>query len=128
MKPLLSLALFSAFALGAFAQTAPVPAIPPAAQPKSVLEVARTDNDVLLAWTLPDSDIKSVEIMRNTKDSATGRGRVAAVRKEVLSYKDQVPDTTVVYWYWLKLTRPSGETINIGPVPTPTTKVWTPAP
>lgn len=130
MKPLPPLALFSAFVIGAFAQTAPAPApaSSPAAQPKSVLDVARTDNDVLLAWTLPDADIKAVEIMRNTKDTPAGRDRVAAVRKEVITYKDQVPDAAAVYWYWLKLTRPNGEVINIGPVPTPITKVWTPAP
>lgn len=133
MKPLLSLALFSAFAVGAFAQTAPAPApaTPPSAQPKSItaLEVARNDNDVLLAWTLPEGEVKMVEVMRNTKDTAPGRDRVASVRKEVLTFKDQVADAKVVYWYWLKVTRPTGEVINIGPVPTPTTtQVWTPTP
>lgn len=132
MKPLLSLALFSAFAVGALAQTAPAPtpAASPAAQPKSIsiLDVARTENDVLLAWTLPEGEVKMVEVMRNTKETASGRDRVASVRKEVLTFKDQVPDAKTVYWYWLKVTRPTGEVINIGPVPTPTTKVWTPTP
>ena len=134
MKPLLSLALFSAFTLGAFGQTAPAPApaTPPAAQPPktvSVLDVARTENDVLLAWTLPDGEVKMVEVMRNTKDTAPGRDRVASVRKDVLTFKDQVPDAKTVYWYWLKVTRPTGEVINIGPVPTPTkTQVWSPTP
>lgn len=90
------------------------------------LEVARTGNEVLITWTLPEGEVRLIEIMRHTSPQAPGRGRVAGVRAEPALYADTVPDTQTTYWYWLKLTRPTGQVVNIGPVSTPDPTVWTP--
>ncbi len=90
------------------------------------LEVARNENEVLLTWTLPEGDFRQIEIYRNSHQNTTGRGRVTAVRATTTLYHDVVPDLTVTYWYWVKLTRGDGSVVNIGPVPTPDPSVWTP--
>lgn len=137
MSPHRHLLFLGAFAASAFAQipppvTAPTPAAatpaPAPAPKKMVLEVARTGNEVLLTWTLPEGEVRMLEIMRNTSENAPGRGRVGTTRATVNVFSDTVPDATVTYWYWVKLTRPSGDVVNIGPVATPSAKVWTPTP
>lgn len=136
MSSLRHLALLGALAVSAFAQTpppasAPTPAPSPAAtaptQKKIVLEVARTGNEVLLTWTLPEGEVRMLEIMRNTTENAQGRGRIGTTRATVNVFSDTVPDTAATYWYWVKITRPSGEIINSNPVATPSAKVWTPS-
>jgi hypothetical protein len=136
MSPLRHLALLGAFAATAFAQTPPpasapapsaTPSAPAPASKKITLEVARTGNEVLLTWTLPEGEVRMLEIMRNTTENAQGRGRVGTTRATVNVFSDTVPDASVTYWYWIKITRPSGEVINSNAVPTPSAKVWTPA-
>lgn len=90
------------------------------------LEVARSGADVMITWKLPQGEFRQIEIYRNTNNGAPGRSRAAAVRSETMHYMDKVPDLTVTYWYWLKLTRKTGEVVNIGPVPTPSPTVWQP--
>ncbi len=122
-------ALLCAFALPAVAQTTFVnPAKPgsPEAATVGSLEIARTGKEVLLTWTLPEGEIRMIEIMRHTSPQAPGRGRVAGVRPEPPIFADTVPDEQAIYWYWLKITRPNGLVLNIGPVPTPESSVWTP--
>lgn len=119
----------------AFAQT-PSTVPPPAPAPTVIgeaealkgttLNVARNGNEVIVSWILPKADIKQFEIFRNTRDQAPGRTRAAAVRTDPPVFHDTVADTDTTYWYWLKITLMSGETVNIGPVPTPSPKVWTP--
>ena len=105
--------------------TASAVASPPAAT-DGALQIARNGNEVILAWELPAGKMRQVELMRNSSSQAMGRGRVAAVRAETTLYIDEVPDLTVTYWYWLKLTHADGRVVNIGPVPTPAPAVWTP--
>lgn len=135
MTPLRHLVLFGVFAVSAFAQTTPTPPAPapasgpaaPAPTPKKItLEVARTGNEVLLTWTLPEGEVRMLEIMRNTTENAQGRGRIGTTRATVNVFSDTVPDATVTYWYWIKITRPSGEVINSSAVATPSAKVWSP--
>jgi hypothetical protein len=91
------------------------------------LHVARNGNEVIVTWVLvPDMDIKQLEIYRNTVKETKGRGRAGAVRATPSIFLDQVPDISVTYWYWLKITLNSGQEINIGPLPTPDATVWTP--
>lgn len=122
------LALLGAFAAALCAQTTYVvpakPGTPEAAQ-KGTLEVARNGNEVLLSWTLPEGEIRMIEIYRNKTEVATGRERVGTVRTDVHTWHDQVPDHET-YWYWLKLTRPNGVIVNLGAVATPKAAVWTP--
>lgn len=119
----------------AFAQTSPaLPASPPASPARTeaelvkstTLQVARNGNEVIVSWVLPKADIKQFEIFRNTRDQAPGRTRAAAVRTDPPVFHDTVADAQITYWYWLKITLVNGETVNIGPVPTPSAKVWTP--
>jgi predicted phage tail protein len=135
MSPLRHLVLFGTLAVSAFAQTTPTPAATPAAPtpapavpaPKEiVLEVARTENEVSLTWTLPEGEVRMLEIMRNTSSNAQGRDRIGTTRATVKVYSDRVPDAAATYWYWIKITRPTGEIINSQPVPTPSAKVWSP--
>lgn len=133
MMPLRHLVFFGALAGSAFAQTppattapapTPAPAVP--APKKITLEVARTGNEVLLTWTLPEGEVRMLEIMRNTTENAQGRGRVGTTRATVNVFSDTVPDASVTYWYWVKITRPTGEVINSNAVATPSAKVWSP--
>jgi len=90
------------------------------------IEAARTGNEVLLTWKLPEGEFIRVEIYRNTNSSTAGRGRVNTARTDVTQLLDQVPDLTVTYWYWIKLIRPDGTHLNVGPVATPAATVWQP--
>jgi len=90
------------------------------------LEVARNGNEVILSWTLPTGEVRTIEIYRNTQRDVKGRGRAGTVRADVVVFHDKVPDDQT-YWYWLKLTLPSGKNVNIGPVATPSAQVWNPA-
>lgn len=104
-----------------------VPAKPgtPEAAANGTLEVARSGVEVLLTWTLPEGEVRTIEIYRNTISEVKGRGRAGAVRTDVTVFHDKVPDEQT-YWYWVKLTRPNGVIVNIGPVATPKAAVWTP--
>lgn len=122
------LALLGLFVATLCAQTTYVapakPGTPEAAQ-RGTLEVARSGNEVLLTWTLPEGEIRMIEIYRNKTEVAAGRERVGSVRVDVRTWHDQVPDQET-YWYWLKLTRPNGVIVNLGAVATPKAAVWTP--
>lgn len=135
MKFVRLLALPLALTLPVVGQTTPPP--PPAfvspATPGSPetaesgsLEVARSGTEVYLTWTLPAGEVRLLEIMRNTSISPQGRDRVASLRNTLLLHLDTVPDPDATYWYWVKITRPDGRIINIGPVATPSATVWTP--
>lgn len=121
-------ALLCAFAFPVFAQTTYVPSAPAGSTSDAMqLNVARSENEVLLSWVLPTNiEIKRVEIYRNTTNDAKGRGRAATVRVEPATYIDQVTDLNVTYWYWLKLTLANDQVVNVGPVATPPATVWTP--
>lgn len=90
------------------------------------LNLARNGKEVVVSWVLPQFEVKQFEIFRNGTNQAQGRGRVAALRQEVGIYYDSVTDTEATYWYWLKITFGNGHVINVGPVATPNSKVWTP--
>lgn len=99
----------------------PAPAPKPAAAPAEPLSAVRNGAVVRVSWTLPPSDAgyRAIEIMRNDRSSADGRTRVRAVRAQVTSLEDTVPDPAANYWYWLKLTDADGRLQNIGPVAAP---------
>ena len=127
-------ALALALGLSSFAQSTPPSAstVAPAeptnveAFKKSQLNVVRHGNEVILSWVLPNPTVKQLEIFRNTRDQAPGRTRVGTVRTEPAVFHDILPDDSATYWYWLKITLISGETVNVGAAPTPGGKVWTP--
>ena len=127
-------ALALALCLSAFAQSAPQsPSAAVAADTTSAeafrrtrLGVVRNGNEVIISWELPNPTVKGLEIFRNTRDQAPGRTRVATVRTQPNAFHDVLPDDSVTYWYWLKITLLSGETVNVGPVATPDGAVWTP--
>lgn len=101
--------------------TLPPPPPPvPVAQPG--ITATRHGSVVQLSWTLPQSSggYKAIEIMRNTRDQAAGRGRVRAVRPSVTQLEDALPDAQANYWYWLKVTHADGTVQNFGPSAAPT--------
>jgi hypothetical protein len=124
---LYALALFgmSAGQMANAAETVPA-AIPVVPAKSGSIEVARSGADVLVSWTMPEGEFRQLEIFRNTNSQTAGRGRVATVHDVPPFYMDQAPDLTVTYWYWLKLTRPDGTTLNLGPAATPPATVWQP--
>ena len=128
MSPLRLVALLAFFAASLCAQTTYMePAKPgtPEVAVKGALEVARSGNEVILTWTLPEGEVRTIEIYRNTQSDVKGRGRAGTVRSNVVIFHDKVADDQI-YWYWLKLTLPDGRNVNIGPVATPSAAVWTP--
>ena len=90
------------------------------------LHVARNGDEVLLTWELPELRIKGLDIYRNTADSTKGRGRLDFVKAKPSLFTDKVPDPKAVYFYWIKIVLASGETLNVGPVATPSGEVWAP--
>jgi hypothetical protein len=119
---LLALALPMTAALCPAAETTPPDAVPFSGS----IEAARTGNEMLLTWRIPDGQFIRTEIFRNTNSSTDGRGRVTTVRTDVAQLIDQVPDLTVTYWYWIKLIRADGTHVNVGPDATPEAQVWSP--
>lgn len=119
-------ALLCALVSPVVAQTTYVPSAPAGTVDAPQLHVARSGNEVMITWALPPLEIKQFEIFRNTHKDTKGRGRAAAVRTEPAIFLDQVPDLSVTYWYWLKITLASGQVLNVGPVATPDATVWTP--
>ncbi len=129
------LLLAAALALPAAAQTPPNTPAPASSAPQTAqvppasafqLNIARNDREVIVTWVLPEVSIQQLEIMRGIRPEAAGRGRVASVRTSPAVYYDTVPEADTKYWYWLKITLVGGRILNIGPVPTPEAKVWTP--
>lgn len=123
------MALFGVFVASLCAQTSyVVPAKPgtPEVATNGSLEIARTADEVLLNWTLPEGEVKSIEIYRNHVNEAKGRVRVGSVNPTAREFHDKVPDEQI-YWYWLKITRPNGVIVNVGATATPSGKVWRPA-
>ena len=119
-------ALLCALASPVVAQTTYVPSAPAGTVDAAQLHVARSGNEVMITWALPPIEIKQFEIFRHTQKDPKGRTRAAAVRTEPAIYLDQVPDVSVTYWYWLKITLGNGQVLNVGPVATPDAAVWTP--
>ncbi len=70
----------------------------------------------LVSWTLPEGEIRAIELLRDTDSDPKGRVRVSAFRATTTTYFDDVPDKAAAYFYWLKVTRPDGTSVNIGPV------------
>lgn len=89
------------------------------------LEVSRRGNDIALVWGLPAGEVHTVEIYRNDRGDPKGRVRVGTVRPETTEFRDAAADGSTC-WYWLKVTRPNGVVVNIGPVATPVTAVSKP--
>lgn len=94
---------------------------------KARLGVARNGREVVISWELPEVDVRALDVIRNTQKETKGRDRVANVSKKTTHYVDAVPDATVTYWYWLKITLRDGRTVGVGPIATPTAEVWSPA-
>ncbi len=121
------LVLLCALCCPLIAQTTYVPSAPADNPDAPRLNVARSENDVMITWSLPSTlEVKQFEIYRNTQQSPTGRTRATACRTEPAIYLDVVTDLNTTYWYWLKITLTNGQTVNIGPVPTPAATVWQP--
>lgn len=121
------IALVSAFALTHVALTHRAAAAeePVAQVQEGSLAVARNGSEVLVSWVLPPGDFRMIEVFRNTNPSTSGRGRASKGRPTAI-FLDTVPDLSVKYYYWLKLTRPDNTILNIGPVGTPSPTVWQP--
>lgn len=81
------------------------------------IRAVRTGANVLLTWTLPlaTDGYRGIEIMRNDRDTPSGRNRVRAVRASVTELEDTLPDPGARYWYWIKLTATDGAISNLGP-------------
>lgn len=109
------------------AQVTYAPSAPAESQDAPRLNVARSENDVMITWFLPANlEVKQFEIYRNTQKTTAGRTRATACRTQPAIFLDVVPDLNATYWYWLKITLSNGQTVNIGPVPTPAATVWQP--
>ena len=83
MLSLRLLAFLGFFASSLYAQTTYVaPAKPgtPEAAVNGTLEVARSGNEVILTWTLPEGEARALEIYRNTHSDVKGRGRAGSPR------------------------------------------------
>lgn len=90
------------------------------------LQVARNNDEVVIAWNLSDLPVKGLDIYRNTSQSTKGRGRLDYVRPAPAAFIDKLPDGGATYWYWLKVALTTGESVTIGPVATPSGFVWSP--
>ena len=90
------------------------------------LQVARNSDEVIVTWDLSDLPVKGLDIYRNTSQSTKGRGRLDYVRPAPATFIDKLPDSGATYWYWLKVALTTGESITIGPVPTPNGLGWSP--
>jgi hypothetical protein len=119
--------LMTLFVLSAAAEPIPDAASPetPVARASPRLQVARNGEEVLLSWELPlPVEIRTIEVYRNDKESVKGRKRVTATRND-RAY-DILPEARLPYWYWLKILLVDGQVVNVGPVVTPPSTVWTP--
>ncbi len=113
--------------LSAAAQPAPpAPASEiPITKESPKLHVVRNGGEVLLSWELPlPAEVRTVEVYRNDTEFVKGRKRVTATRND-RAY-DILPEPQNRYWYWLKILLVDGQTVNVGPVVTPSPAVWTP--
>ncbi|MCX6182136.1 MAG: polysaccharide lyase family protein [Bacteroidetes bacterium] len=68
------------------------------------LTAASTSTAINLSWTTSNIAIKTLEIMRNTTASPTGRIRVASLSSQLLNYSDISANANTDYWYWIKIT------------------------
>jgi hypothetical protein len=120
MKSLQFLALLCAFITPVFAETKNTLPVAEAPLPGTVKVVRNGSSAVItwalpLTWTPPDFDVRMVEIFRNTAETTSGRGRAGSVRATVTTFTDLPPDTSVTYWYWVKVTLANGQIVNMGP-------------
>lgn len=90
------------------------------------LSLARDGQEVIVSWTKPTVSLRAFEIFRNDSDAMRGRLRIALVRSDREVIFDTLPDPKTKYWYWIKATSYEGQVVNIGPVATPPSTVWTP--
>lgn len=113
----------------------PPPATPPAAPAKQItveppadakLVLARNGVDVVVSWTLPPSTYRTIDIMRHTQPEPKGRGRIGTVGPSKPSFLDTLPDKTVTYWYWIKVTNADRSAFYLGPVICKPAEIWTP--
>lgn len=111
------------------------PVTPPAAPAKQVnveppadakLTLARNGADVVVSWTLPPGNYRSIQITRHTQSEPRGRTGVGSVGPATTSYPDTLPDKTATYWYWIKVTQTDLTVFNVGPVISKPAEVWNP--
>lgn len=115
------------FVLSAAAQPAPPAPVSevPITKESPKLHVVRNGGEVLLSWELPLSvQARAIEVYRNDTEFVKGRKRVTVTRND-RAY-DILPEAQATYWYWLKILLLDGQTLNVGPVVTPSSTVWTP--
>lgn len=112
-----------------------VPVTPPAAPAKQVnveppaeakLTLARNSADVVVSWTLPPGNYRSIQITRHTQSEPRGRTGVGSVGPATTSFPDILPDKTATYWYWIKVTQTDLTVFNVGPVISKPAEVWNP--
>jgi hypothetical protein len=123
---LAALALLFAPPLDAQSLPARFPSVPLAITDTTRLQVARNSDEVVVTWNLSDLPVKGLDIYRNTSQNTRGRGRLDYVRPTPATFIDKLPDSGATYWYWLKIALTTGESVTIGPVPTPSGFVWSP--
>lgn len=97
---------------------------PGAGMPK--LDAARNGDEVSLTWNLPDVGSGHFDLYRHSRETPTGRSRVATLYPPTKLYLDQVPDAAATYWYWLVVTDAEGKVTTVGPVASKPVAVWTP--
>jgi hypothetical protein len=131
-------AMFTRLAFAVLALTLPLAAQSPSPGPATQestsvalaqaprLQVARNGDEVILTWDLSGLPVKGLDIYRNASERTKGRGRLDYVKPAPSVFIDKLPDSAGTYWYWLKVALVSGESVNVGPVATPSGMVWTP--
>jgi hypothetical protein len=111
------------------------PSTPPVAPAKQVtveppaeakLTLARNGADVVVSWSLPPGNYRSIQITRHTQSEPRGRTGVGSVGPSTTSYPDTLPDKTATYWYWIKVTQTDLSVFNVGPVISKPAEVWNP--
>lgn len=84
------------------------------------LNLQLIEGTVELSWTLPEGDIRKVDICSHVLSRIEGRRRVATVTKNDTTWSEALPDTKRNYWYSIKVTLADDTVINIGPASTKT--------
>jgi hypothetical protein len=86
-----------------------------AKQAQGPFTATRNGAVVNLEWTYDLSVYKSAELYRNATGQARARDRIAKLQPAAKQYKDTLLGAQA-YYYWLKVTLPSGPVDNIGPI------------
>lgn len=85
---------------------------------ENYFKVDRIGQIVQIQWKVDVSNLRRIDIFRNTTGIVSNRVRIAELDPKLISFEEMLPDHNA-YWYWLQLITKDNKRMDISPIRVP---------